>query len=75
MGAPALVLAYLILVLPVSVAFAVVIRRVTAHALDDVGLRVPGGPRAWLGIGLSLHPVQAPLGAWNALAQVFGRVD
>jgi len=25
--------------------------------------------------GLSLHAVQAPLGTWNALAHVFGRVS
>ncbi len=74
MGTPGIVVAYLLLVLPLSLALAVVSRRVTRHALDDVGLRIPGGPRAWLGAGLSLHPVQATLGAWNALAQVFGRV-
>ena len=75
MGSGALVAAYLVLVVPVSVATVIVGRRVSRHALDDVGLRLPGGPRAWLGAGLSLHPVQAPLGAANALAQVFGRVD
>jgi biofilm PGA synthesis N-glycosyltransferase PgaC len=73
MGAPQLVTAYVLLVLPVSVALTVVTRRVARHALDDVGLRVPGGPRAWLGFGLGLHPVQAALGAGSALAQVFGR--
>jgi len=75
MGAPGLALAYALLVLPVSVAFAIAIRRAMRRALDDVGLTVPGGPRAWAGTGLSLHVVQAPLGAWNALAQLFGRVD
>jgi len=75
MGTPALLTAYLVLVLPVSIVGVVVSRRVSRHALDDVGLRVPGGPRSWLGAALSLHPVQAPLGAAHALAQVFGRVD
>ena len=75
MGSPALLTAYLLLVLPVSVAWTVTIRRVTRHALDEVGLHVPGGPRAWLGAAFSLHPFQATLGAGNALAQVFGRVS
>lgn len=75
MGAPALVAAYLLLVLPVSAVYAVAVRRVSRHALDDVGLRVPGGPRAWIGTGLSLHPVQSTMGAAHALAQVFGRMD
>jgi hypothetical protein len=75
MGWPALVAAYLVLVLPVSFAYAVAIRSVSRRTLDDVGLRVPGGPRSWLGVGLSLHPLQATLGAANALAQAFGRVD
>jgi hypothetical protein len=74
MGAPGLVLAYALLVLPISLAFAIAIRRAMRRGLDDVGITVPGGPRAWLGTGLSLHTVQAPLGAWNALAQLFGRV-
>lgn len=74
-GAPALLLAYLLLVLPLSVAFTVAMRQATRRVLDDVGLVVRGGPRAWLAAGLSLHPVQAPLGAWNALARVFGRVS
>jgi len=74
MGAPGLVLAYALLVLPISLAFAIAIRRAMRRGLDDVGITVPGGPRAWLGTGLSLHAVQAPLGAWNALAQLFGRV-
>lgn len=75
MGSPALVTAYVVLVLPVSVAYVVAARRVARHALDDVGLRAPGGPSAWLGGALGLHPVQATLGAANALAQVFGRMD
>lgn len=75
MGTPALLTAYVVLVLPVSIAAVAVSRRVSRLALDDVGLRPAGGPRAWLGAALSLHPVQAPLGAAHALARVFGRVD
>jgi biofilm PGA synthesis N-glycosyltransferase PgaC len=75
MGSPSLVAAYLVLVLPVSVTGAIVVRRLSRQALDDVGLHVPGGPWSWLGVGLSLHPVQATLGTANALAQVLGRVD
>ncbi len=73
MGTPGLVVAYLLLVLPLSLALAVVSRRVTRHALDDVGLRRPRRAAGLAGRGPGLHPVQATLGAANALAQVFGR--
>jgi len=74
MGQPTLLLAYGLLVLPVSLAFAVTLGRASKHVMDDVGLAVPGGPRSWLAAGFGLHAVQAPLGAWHALARVFGRV-
>ncbi len=73
-GAPALVVAYGVLVLPVSILEAVVARRAARRVMDDVGLRVSGGPVSWLASATGLHCVQAPLGAGNALAHAFGRV-
>ena len=72
-GTPALLGLYVLLVLPVSVATTCVVRRASRSVMDDLGLTTPGGPRAWMGAALSLHPVQAPLAAWNLVLAVTGR--
>jgi hypothetical protein len=46
---------------------------VARGVMDDLGLTTPGGPRSWIGAALSLHPVQAPLAAWNLVLAVTGR--
>jgi biofilm PGA synthesis N-glycosyltransferase PgaC len=73
MGAPALVLSYALLVLPLSAGLAVVAHREHQRAMDDVGLVAPRGVVRRLGPLLGLHAVQAPLVAWRALVEVAGR--
>ena len=72
-GSPALLALYLVLVLPISLVTAVVVRRAAHSVMDDVGLTSRNGPRSWLGALLSLHPMQAPLGAWSTFVHVAGR--
>jgi len=72
-GAPALLGLYALLVLPISIATTVAVRRASHGVMDDLGLTTPGGPRSWIGAALSLHPVQAPLAAWNLVLAVTGR--
>ena len=72
-GTPALLGLYALLVLPVSIATTFAVRRASHGVMDDIGLTTPGGPRAWIGAALGLHPVQAPLGAWNLVLHTAGR--
>jgi poly-beta-1,6-N-acetyl-D-glucosamine synthase len=72
-GSPALLGLYLFLVLPVSLAMAVLVRRAGNAVMDDVGLVGLRGPRSWLGACFGLHVVQAPLGAWSMVARTLGR--
>ena len=41
--------------------------------MDDVGLVGPRGVRSLVGMLLSVHVVQAPLGAWHVAAHITGR--
>jgi poly-beta-1,6-N-acetyl-D-glucosamine synthase len=72
-GAPSLLGLYALLVLPLSIATTIAVRRASRGVMDDLGLTTPGGPRTWIGAALSLHPVQAPLAAWNLVLAVTGR--
>jgi biofilm PGA synthesis N-glycosyltransferase PgaC len=72
-GTPDLLGLYALLVLPLSVATTVAVRRASHGVMDDIGLTMPGGPRSWIGAALSLHPVQAPLAAWNLVLHTAGR--
>src|SRR4029453_19197327 len=71
-GTPALLGLYALLVLPLSIATTIAVRRASHNVMDDIGLTTPGGPRAWIGAALSLHPVQAPLAAWNLVLHAAG---
>jgi biofilm PGA synthesis N-glycosyltransferase PgaC len=72
-GTPALLALYAVMVLPLSIATTIAVRRASHSVMDDLGLTTPGGPRAWIGAALSLHPVQAPLAAWNLVLHAAGR--
>jgi biofilm PGA synthesis N-glycosyltransferase PgaC len=75
MGAPALLAAYVVLVLPVSLAAGLVARAKAGRSLEEAGLTLPDLQHAWLALVLGLHAVQAALGAGCALAHLCGRVD
>jgi biofilm PGA synthesis N-glycosyltransferase PgaC len=66
-GRLGLVVAYLLLVAPVSLAGLAVERRHHRERLDEAGLTLANPPQRWRAVLCTLDPVQAVLGVWGLL--------